>query len=93
MLAAPPVSDSASAVDILGEGFHLAVRMGPLQSSSSLAATRLMSVPLRVLAGPILLRTMGPISSPTDLPLTDCLRLSNRRSIICRPSSSIPFSS
>jgi hypothetical protein len=92
MLAAPPVSDSASAVDILGEGFRLAVRMGPLQSSSSLA-TRLMSVPLRVLAGPILLRTMGPISSPTDLPLTDCLRLSNRRSIICRPSSSIPFSS
>lgn len=51
MLAAPPVSDSASAVDVLGEGFHLAVRMGPLQSSSSFAATRLMSVLLRVLAG------------------------------------------
>lgn len=70
---------TARNVDILGEGFHLAVRMGPLDSSTSLAATRLTSVPLLVLASPRLLRTLGPINSPADLPLAHCLQLANRR--------------
>lgn len=72
------VDMSARNIDILAEGFHLAVRLGPLESSSSLVATRLTSVPLQVLASRALLNTLQPIRTPADLPPALCLRLVNR---------------
>lgn len=69
---------SARNVDMLAEGFHLAVRMGPLQSSSSLVAKRLVSVPTVVMAARRLLDTLAPIDVPSDLPPALCLRLAGR---------------
>lgn len=69
---------SARNVDLIAEGFHLAVRMGPLETSSALMATRLLSVPLYVLTSPKLLETLPPIRSPNDLPPQWCLPLVNR---------------
>lgn len=69
---------SSRNVDLLGEGFDLAVRMGPLGSSSSLVATRLLSVPMFVLASPKLLRKLPPIDSPAGLPPQWCLPLVQR---------------
>jgi DNA-binding transcriptional LysR family regulator len=69
---------SARNVDLIAEAVHLAVRMGPLASSSSLTATRLLAVPMLVLASPRLLRSIGPIASPAKLPPEKCLPLVNR---------------
>ncbi|WP_087742938.1 MULTISPECIES: LysR family transcriptional regulator [unclassified Acidovorax] len=69
---------SARNVDLLAEGFHLAVRMGPLQSSSSLVATRLLSLPMHVLASPKMLQSLPDIDSPADLPPEQCLSLGSR---------------
>lgn len=69
---------SARNVDLIAEGFHLAVRMGPLESSSALVATRLLSVPMVVLASPGLLAQLPPIESPADLPPACCLPLGRR---------------
>ena len=67
-LAAQAIDISARNIDLASEGFHLAVRMGPLVSSSSLVATRLLSVPMHLLASPRLLETLVPIKAPSDLP-------------------------
>ncbi|WP_236693724.1 LysR family transcriptional regulator, partial [Robbsia andropogonis] len=69
---------SARNVDLMAEGFHLAVRMGPMGTTSSLTATRLLSVPLHVLAKPALLRSLPEIQTPKDLPPESCLPLVNR---------------
>ena len=69
---------SARNVDLAGEGFHLAVRMGPLESSNTLAATRLTAVPMVLLASPALLATLAPIATPADLPPALCLPLVGR---------------
>jgi DNA-binding transcriptional LysR family regulator len=69
---------SARNVDLMAEGFHLAVRMGPLESTGSLVATRLLSVPMLVLASPSLLADLPLIGSPADLLPAWCLPLANR---------------
>lgn len=69
---------SARNVDLVSEGFDVAVRMGPLASSSSLVATRLLSVPMVVLASPKLLRKLPTIASPAGLPPQWCLPLVHR---------------
>lgn len=69
---------SARNVDLIAEAVHLAVRMGPLTSSSSLIGTRLLSVPMFVLASPRLLRSLGQIGSPAKLPPEKCLPLVDR---------------
>jgi len=69
---------SARNVDLVGEGFDLAVRLGPLASSSSLVATRLVSVPMFVLASQKLLRKLPTIQSPAGLPPQWCLPLVHR---------------
>jgi len=72
------VDVSARNVDLISEGFHLAIRMGPLESSASLAASRLLSFPTLVLASPGLLETLPPITGPAGLPPQCCLPLVGR---------------
>lgn len=66
---------SARNVDLLAEGYHLAVRIGPLQSTSALVATRLVAVPLEVVASPSLIDALGPLSEPAELDPRRCLPL------------------
>jgi DNA-binding transcriptional LysR family regulator len=54
------------AVDILGEGFDLALRIGAL-ASSSLVARRLCAVPFAACASPSFVAERGPFRSPHDL--------------------------
>jgi DNA-binding transcriptional LysR family regulator len=69
---------SARNVDLISEGFHLAVRMGPLESSNALVATRFLSLPWHVVASPRLLNELPPVLSPADLPTSHCLPLGKR---------------
>lgn len=69
---------SARNVDLIAEGYHLAIRMGPLVSSSSLVAVRLVSVPMITLACQALTEKLGHISQPEDLPPVYCLPLVGR---------------
>ncbi len=80
---------SARNVDLIAEGFHLAVRMGPLESTQSLIATRLLSVPRIVVANPDLLSHLPPINIPVDLPVQWCLPLANRSWEFVRDSQRI----
>lgn len=70
---------SARNVDLIAEGYHLAIRMGPLSSSSSLVAVRLVSVPMITLASPTLLEAIGTIDGPENLPPEHCLPLVGRQ--------------
>ena len=72
------VDVSSRNVDLVGEGFDLAVRMGPLAPINSLVATRLFSVPMHVLASAPLLDRLPPIQSPAGLPPEFCLPLVHR---------------
>jgi DNA-binding transcriptional LysR family regulator len=65
-------------VDLVGEGFDLAVRMGPLEDSTSLTATRLASVPMVLVATRTFLSQAGPIEHPRDLLPAWCLSLADR---------------
>jgi DNA-binding transcriptional LysR family regulator len=69
---------SARNVDLLAEGFHLAVRVGPLASSTSLITTKLLTVPMRVLASPRMIAGMGSVKLPEDLDAALCLPLGER---------------
>lgn len=69
---------SARNIDLVGEGFHLAVRMGPLESSNALVATRLISVPMVLLASQVLLDGLPRMGGPADLPPDKCLCLVGR---------------
>jgi DNA-binding transcriptional LysR family regulator len=69
---------SARNVDLVGEGFHLAVRMGPLESSNALLATRLVDIPMVLLATQQVLDTLPAMTSPSDIPPAMCLRLAGR---------------
>ena len=59
-------------VDILAEGFDLALRIGEL-ADSSLVARRLASVDRLICASPDYLRRRGSPQQPEDLPAHDCL--------------------
>lgn len=72
------VDVSVRNVDLIAEGFHLAIRLGPLESSQSLTATRLASFPTVVLASSALLATLPPLTSPAKLPPHRCLPLVGR---------------
>ena len=69
---------SSRNVDLIAEGYHLAVRMGPLETTSALVATRLLSVPTIILATQDVLEKVRPIRSPSDLQAEWCLPLVNR---------------
>lgn len=69
---------SARNVDLVGEGFHLAVRMGPLESSNALLATRLVDVSMVLLATQQLLDSLPVMRCPADIPSNMCLCLAGR---------------
>lgn len=69
---------SARNVDLIAEGYHLAIRMGPLVSSSSLVAVRLVSIPMITLASQALTAKLGCIRQPEELPAEYCLPLVGR---------------
>ncbi|HEU4536311.1 MAG TPA: substrate binding domain-containing protein, partial [Polyangiaceae bacterium] len=62
-------------VDLVDEGFDLALRVGRL-ADSSLAARRLGRVPAVVCASPAYLRRRGVPRAPADLAAHECLRYS-----------------
>ena len=68
---------SSRNVDLVDEGFDLAVRAGPLQSSS-LKTRRLMSFPVLTLAAPALLNALGTPEHPDELNPVQCLGLGGR---------------
>ena len=53
-------------VDLVGEGFDLAIRIGHLEDSS-LVARRLSDVPMVLVGAPILLAEYGTPKNPEDL--------------------------
>jgi len=69
---------SSRNVDMIAEGYHMAVRMGPLENTGALVATRLLSVPTIILATQRVLDQVPPIRSPSDLAAPWCLPLVNR---------------
>jgi DNA-binding transcriptional LysR family regulator len=69
---------SARNIDLVGEGFHLAVRMGPLESSNALLATRLVDVPMVLLAIRQLLDSLPVVRCPADIPSNMRLCLAGR---------------
>ncbi len=62
-------------VDLLGENFDVAVRMGPLPDDALLAARRVAVIPGSLYAAPSYLAERGDPESPDDLAEHDALRL------------------
>ena len=69
---------SARRVDLLGEGFDVAVRMGELSSDSLLAARRLLTLSSGLYASPDYLARHGSPQSPADLQHHQAVRLMTR---------------
>jgi DNA-binding transcriptional LysR family regulator len=65
-------------VDLIGENFDVAVRMGNLPDDASLAARRLAVFSNGLVASPAYLRSRGAPAAPQDLPRHDILRLLGR---------------
>lgn len=65
-------------VDLLGEGFDLAIRMGPLPDDSLLAARRLADFSAGLYAAPAYLAGRGEPATPDDLARHDALCLLGR---------------
>ena len=65
-------------VDLLGENFDLAVRMGDLPDDTMLAARRIAVFPSSLYAAPAYLAERGDLASPDDLAQHDALRLLGR---------------
>ena len=65
---------SARRVDLLGEGFDLAVRMGDLPDDALLAARKLAVFPVGLYAAPDYLAAHGEPQEPADLARHDALR-------------------
>ncbi|MEM1362515.1 MAG: LysR family transcriptional regulator [Pseudomonadota bacterium] len=66
-------------VDLIAEGFDLAIRIGALEDSS-LVSKRLSTTDLRIVASPDYLDRMGTPKTPSDLLNHNCIRDSNLRS-------------
>lgn len=70
---------SARRVDILGEGFDLAIRMGALPDDANLSARRLTTLASGLYAAPSYLLAHGEPQSPEDLSLHQAVRLQTGR--------------
>jgi len=62
-------------VDLIAEGFDVAIRMGELPDSQ-LFARRLGNSPLALFAAPSYLKRASPLEAPEDLAHHECLRIS-----------------
>lgn len=62
-------------VDLLGENFDIAVRMGALPDDALLAARRIAVLPIGLYAAPGYLAERGDLASPDDLAQHEALRL------------------
>lgn len=71
-------------VDLLGENFDIALRMGDLPDDTSLAARRIAEFPHGLYAAPAYLVTRGDLTSPDDLAEHESLRLLGRDSAAIR---------
>ena len=60
-------------VDLVAEGFDLAIRMGAL-SDSSLVAKKIGSLNMQLYASPAFIKKQGEPINPADLPKFECLR-------------------
>jgi DNA-binding transcriptional LysR family regulator len=69
---------SSRHVDLIGEGFDLAVRMGDLPDDTTLAAQRLVNHEWGLYAAPVYLALRGHPALPDDLPRHDTLALRSR---------------
>lgn len=69
---------SARFVDLIGEGFDVAIRPGHLRDDASLAARRLATFSMGLYASPAYLKRRGTPSSPADLLQHDALQLMSR---------------
>lgn len=69
---------SARHVDLIGEGFDLAVRMGELPDDATLSARRLMTHAWGLYAAPAYLALRGTPAAPDELPRHDSLALRSR---------------
>ncbi|WP_341677759.1 LysR family transcriptional regulator [Niveibacterium sp. SC-1] len=65
-------------VDIVGEGFDIAIRMGKLDDDASLVARRVCEVPVGLFASPAYIAQHGEPKHPDDLAKHRCLRLLGR---------------
>ena len=70
---------SDGVVDIVDQGFDLALRIGEL-ASSTLIARKLADIPRLLIASPGYLKDRPPIKKPEDLVSHNCILLSNNRS-------------
>lgn len=70
---------SARRVDILGEGFDLAIRMGALPDDANLSARRLTALASGLYAAPSYLLAHGEPQSPEDLSQHQAVRLQTGR--------------
>lgn len=70
---------STRRVDLLGDGYDLAVRMGPLPDDGLLAARRLAVLPAGLFAAPRYLADRGAPASPDALAAHDGVRLGGGR--------------
>jgi DNA-binding transcriptional LysR family regulator len=65
---------TARAVDLIGEGFDIAIRMGPLPDSQ-LFARKLGSSRIALYAAPSYIERAGALKRPSDLAHHECLRI------------------
>ena len=65
-------------VDLLGENFDIALRMGTLPDDTNLAARRIADFPHGLYAAPSYLAARGELAAPADLARHDSLRLLGR---------------
>jgi DNA-binding transcriptional LysR family regulator len=69
---------SARRVDLIGENFDVAIRMGDLTDDASLAARRVATFPIGLYASPDYLKRRGTPTQPEDLMKHDALLLLKR---------------
>jgi DNA-binding transcriptional LysR family regulator len=65
-------------VDLLGEGFDLAIRMGSLSDDATLVARKVCEIPTFLYAAPSYVERRGLPASPDELPEHACLQIRSR---------------
>lgn len=72
------IDSSQQRVDIIGEGYDIALRMGQLQNDSTLVARQLSTFKVGLYAAPIFINKHGAVNHPRELMQRAVLRLRTR---------------